>query len=106
MKLLDSLEGWLDSKWLGSLEQEADLSWRRLRTAFAFSFVNCSLIFLGGTAIMWYVPGSDGVKIAALLGFAVVYGVVGYLILRHIGYTGRRRADLPAPQPPAPPLPD
>ena len=84
-------------KWLDSLELEADLSWRRFRAALAFSFVNCSLIILGGTAIMWYVPGSNGFKIAALLGFAAVYGLAGYVIYR---YMRRRRADAPAPEPP------
>ena len=89
-----------DVKWLDALEKEDDLGWSRLRAAFAFSSVNCILFFLGGTAITWYVPGSNGVKIAALLGFAAVYGLAGYLIIR---YARRRRAEALAPQPPARP---
>lgn len=90
-------------KWLDLLENKEDLGWPRFRAAVAFSSVNCILFFLGGTAITWYVPGSNGVKIAALLGFAAVYGLVGYLLIYR--YRRRRRADSPAPQPPAPPLP-
>ncbi len=101
VKLLDSLERWLDSKWVDFLGLEPHLRRRRLFTSLAINLVTGVTLAGVGYALRLTL-GPTGVAVAALVGFAVVYGAVAYLVYRYIN---RRRADSLAPQPPAPPLP-
>lgn len=87
-KRLDSLEKWLDSKWLDSLELEADLSRRRLLTGLAVNLITLVSIFVVGYGAR-YLLGSNGLAIAVVIGYAVVYGVAAYFVYR---YLKRRRA--------------
>jgi len=88
VKWLDSLEKWLDSKWLDSMELEADLSRRRLLTGLALNLVTLVSIFVVGYGAR-HLLGSNGLAIAVVIGFAVVYGTAAYFVYR---YVKRRRA--------------
>ncbi|MCY3604112.1 MAG: hypothetical protein OXH12_13645 [Chloroflexi bacterium] len=94
MKWLDSLEKWLDSKWLDSMELEADLSRRRLLTGLALNLVTGVSILVVGFGAR-YLLGSNGLAIAVVIGYAAVYGTAGYLVFR---YVRRRRALSGAPR--------
>ncbi len=93
-KRLDSLEKWLDSKLAGSMELEADLSRRRILTSLALNLVTHITIVGVGYGVRLTL-GPTGLWLAVLLGFVVVYGLVGYVIYRYI--QRRRRAPSPAP---------
>lgn len=92
-KRLDSLENWLDSQLFGSMEVEADLSRRRVFTVLAINLITLVSVFVVGYGAH-HLLGSNGPAIAVVIGYAVVYGSVGYLVYR---YVQRRRASSDAP---------
>ena len=94
MKWLDSFEKWLDSKLAGSMELEADLSRHRLLTGLAISLSTSGVIIFGGMALKWFTPAPIGVVIAAVIGYAIAYGVAAFLMYPYIK---RRRAASRAP---------
>ena len=86
---------WLNSvvNRLDSLPLEADLSRRRLLTSLALNLVTLVSI----SAVGWgarYLLDSNGLAMAVVIGYAVVYGTVVYLVYR---YLQRRRAAADAP---------
>lgn len=101
-KRLGSFETWLDSKLAGSMELEADLSRRRILTSLALNLVT-HITIVGVGYVVLFTLGPTGLGLAVLLGFVVVYGIVGYLTYRYI--QRRRCAPSPSPQPSAPTLP-
>ena len=90
MNWLNSVVNRLDSL---ALEAEPDLSRRRLLTSLALNLVTLVSI----SAVGWgarYLLDSNGLAMAVVIGYAVVYGTVVYLVYR---YLQRRRAAADAP---------
>lgn len=78
------------------MELEADLSRRRLLTGLALNLVTLVSIFVVGYGAR-HLLGSNGLAIAVVIGYAVVYGVVAYIIYRYIKRRVQPAADAPPP---------
>ena len=90
VKWIDSLERWLDplEKRLDSLAVDGDVSRRQIWTSVALNLVFIIPLF-AVSFVLRQALGPTGIGGAILLGFAVAYGIVVYLVYR---YVTRRRA--------------